>query len=111
MSTLGDPLTDLGLLVMYTELAAQFAGVIPGVALAPGFPSGGELIERYAAESGRDVGRVDWYVAFASFKLAVVLEGIHFRYSQGRTVGAGFDRVGALVPLFVEHGLTALKER
>ncbi|WP_329562892.1 phosphotransferase family protein [Kitasatospora sp. NBC_01266] len=111
MSTLGDPLTDLGLLAMYTDLAGQFAGVIPGVALAPGFPGGPELIERYAAESGRDVRQVDWYVAFASFKLAVVLEGIHFRYSQGRTVGAGFDRVGELVPLFVEHGLTALKER
>jgi aminoglycoside phosphotransferase (APT) family kinase protein len=111
MSTLGDPLTDLGLLVMYTELAAEFAGVIPGVALAPGFPSGAELIDRYADRSGRDVAAVDWYVAFASFKLAVVLEGIHYRYSQGRTVGAGFDRVGGLVPLFVAHGLTALKER
>ncbi|WP_327069854.1 phosphotransferase family protein [Kitasatospora sp. NBC_01302] len=111
MSTLGDPLTDLGLLVMYTELAAEFAGVIPGVALAPGFPSGAELIDRYAGRSGRDVAAVDWYVAFASFKLAVVLEGIHFRYGQGRTVGAGFDRVGELVPLFVAHGLTALKER
>ncbi|MFE0458502.1 phosphotransferase family protein [Kitasatospora sp. NPDC058965] len=110
MSTLGDPLTDLGLLVMYTDLAGQFAGVIPGVALAPGFPSGSELVRRYAAGSGRDVTGVDWYVAFASFKLAVVLEGIHFRFAQGRTVGAGFDRVGALVPLFVDHGLTALKE-
>ncbi|PYC84028.1 acyl-CoA dehydrogenase [Streptomyces tateyamensis] len=110
MSTLGDPLTDLGLLVMYTDLAGQFAGVIPGVALAPGFPSGPELVERYAAGSGRDVSGVDWYVAFASFKLAVVLEGIHFRFAQGRTVGAGFDRVGALVPHFVDHGLAALKE-
>ncbi|MFI9271135.1 phosphotransferase family protein [Kitasatospora sp. NPDC052896] len=110
MSTLGDPLTDLGLLVMYTQLAGRFAGVIPGVALAPGFPSSAELVDRYARGSGRDVSAVPWYVAFASFKLAVVLEGIHFRYSQGRTVGAGFDRVGELVPRFVEHGLTALKE-
>lgn len=111
MSTLGDPLTDLGLLAMYTELAGRFAGVIPGVALAPGFPSSAELIERYAERSGRDVSAIGWYVAFASFKLAVVLEGIHYRFSQGRTVGGGFDQVGALVPHFVEHGLTALKER
>ncbi|GAA1945460.1 phosphotransferase family protein [Kitasatospora viridis] len=111
MSTLGDPLTDLGLLVMYTELADRFAGVIPGVALAPGFPGSAELVGRYAAGSGRDVSSVDWYVAFASFKLAVVLEGIHFRFQQGGTVGAGFDRVGALVPIFVQHGLDALKER
>ncbi|MDH6109673.1 aminoglycoside phosphotransferase (APT) family kinase protein [Kitasatospora sp. MAP12-15] len=111
MSTLGDPLTDLGLLVTYTELADRFAGVLPGVALAPGFPTGRELAARYAQGSGRDIAAVNWYVAFASFKLAVVLEGIHYRYSQGRTVGSGFDRVGALVPLFVDHGLTALKER
>ncbi|GAA1142325.1 aminoglycoside phosphotransferase (APT) family kinase protein [Kitasatospora gansuensis] len=111
MSTLGDPLTDLGLLVMYTELARQYDGILPGAALAPGFPCTAELVGRYAASSGRDVSTLGWYVGFASFKLAVVLEGIHYRYSQGRTVGAGFDRVGELVPLFVQFGLTSLKER
>ncbi|MCC9307148.1 phosphotransferase family protein [Kitasatospora sp. RB6PN24] len=110
MSTLGDPLTDLGLLVMYTELAEQFDGVIPGVALAPGFPGSAELVDRYAAGARRDVSSVTWYVAFASFKLAVVLEGIHFRFRQGGTVGADFDRIGELVPAFVQHGLHSLKE-
>ncbi|MER5636137.1 phosphotransferase family protein [Kitasatospora sp. NPDC002227] len=110
MSTLGDPLTDLGLLVMYTELARQYDGILPGAALAPGFPTTAELVGHYAKHSGRDVSALGWYVGFASFKLAVVLEGIHFRYSQGRTVGQGFDRVGELVPLFVRFGLTSLKE-
>ncbi|WP_431677736.1 phosphotransferase family protein [Kitasatospora sp. KL5] len=111
MSTLGDPLTDLGLLVMYTELARRFDGVLPGAALAEGFPETAELVARYAAGSGRDVSALGWYTGFASFKLAVVLEGIHYRFTQGGTVGAGFDRVGELVPLFVQFGLTALKER
>jgi aminoglycoside phosphotransferase (APT) family kinase protein len=111
MSTLGDPLTDLGLLVMYTELARRFDGALPGAALAPGFPATAELVDRYSAGSGRDVSALAWYVGFASFKLAVVLEGIHYRFTQGRTVGAGFDRVGELVPLFVSFGLTSLKER
>ncbi|GAA4993696.1 phosphotransferase family protein [Kitasatospora paranensis] len=111
MSTLGDPLTDVGLLVMYTELARRFDGALPGAALAPGFPTTAELVGRYAAGSGRDVSALGWYVGFASFKLAVVLEGIHYRFTQGRTVGAGFDRVGELVPLFVSFGLTSLKER
>ncbi|MDH6123778.1 phosphotransferase family protein [Kitasatospora sp. GP82] len=111
MSTLGDPLTDLGLLVMYTELARQYNGILPGAALAEGFPDTAELVGRYAADSGRDVTSLGWYVGFASFKLAVVLEGIHYRYTQGRTVGAGFDRVGQLVPAFVQFGLTSLKER
>ncbi|MFG2694298.1 phosphotransferase family protein [Kitasatospora sp. NPDC048407] len=109
MSTIGDPLTDLGLLVMYTELARRFDGVLPGAALAPGFPGTDELVRRYAELSGRDVSGLGWYVGFASFKLAVVLEGIHFRFTQGGTVGAGFDRVGDMVPLFVEFGRTSVE--
>ncbi|KJK56384.1 phosphotransferase family protein [Saccharothrix sp. ST-888] len=111
MSTLGDPLTDLGLLVMYTELARRYDGILPGAALAEGFPDTAGLVGRYAAGSGRDVSALGWYVGFASFKLAVVLEGIHFRFTQGGTVGTGFDRVGELVPIFVQFGLTSLKER
>ena len=42
---------------------------------------------------GRDVGDLHWYVGFAAFKLAVILEGVHFRYTKGQTVGAGFDTV------------------
>ncbi|MEU3960792.1 phosphotransferase family protein [Streptomyces buecherae] len=110
MSTLGDPLSDLGLLAMYTELPEVPNSPLSTVRGAPGHPSGAELIDRYAARSGRDVGRVAWYVAFAFFKLAVIAEGIHYRYTLGQTVGAGFDRVGALVPLLVDRGLTTLEE-
>ncbi|MFE0085576.1 phosphotransferase family protein, partial [[Kitasatospora] papulosa] len=46
----------------------------------------------------------------AWFKLAVILEGIHYRYTLGQTVGAGFDRIGDLVPVFIAHGLTTLQE-
>ncbi|MFV2120700.1 phosphotransferase family protein [Streptomyces sp. Act-28] len=110
MSTLGDPLTDLGLLVMYSTPLDVPGSVIGTTATAAGHPAAGELVERYAARSGRDVSRLAWYTAFAWFKLAVILEGIHYRYTLGRTVGAGFDRIGELVPLFIEHGLTTLQE-
>ncbi|OEJ96913.1 phosphotransferase family protein [Streptomyces thermolilacinus] len=110
MSTLGDPLTDLGLLVMYSTPLDIPGGVISTTASAAGHPAAGELVERYAARSGRDVSRLAWYTAFAWFKLAVILEGIHYRYTLGQTVGAGFDRIGELVPLFIEHGLTTLQE-
>lgn len=53
---------------------------------------------------------VSWYTAFAYFKLAVILEGIHYRYTLGQTVGAGFDRIGDIVPAFIDHGLTTLQE-
>ncbi|MCZ7461261.1 phosphotransferase family protein [Streptomyces sp. WMMC940] len=110
MSTLGDPLTDLGLLVMYSRKLELPNSPISTTAGAPGHPDALELVERYAARSGRDTSAVSWYTAFAWFKLAVILEGIHYRYTLGQTVGAGFDRIGELVPLFIEHGLTTLQE-
>ncbi|MER5887593.1 phosphotransferase family protein [Streptomyces sp. NPDC001941] len=110
MSTLGDPLTDLGLLVMYSARLELPHSPISTTAAAAGHPSPAELVQRYAERSGRDVSGVGWYTAFAWFKLAVILEGIHYRYTLGQTVGAGFDRIGELVPVFIEHGLTTLQE-
>ncbi|CAL9396624.1 phosphotransferase family protein [Streptomyces sp. enrichment culture] len=110
MSTLGDPLTDLGLLVMYSSPLGMPDSPVSTTAQAAGHPAPAELIERYAARSGRDVTTVAWYTAFAWFKLAVILEGIHYRYTLGQTVGRGFDRIGDLVPVFIEHGLTTLQK-
>lgn len=110
MSTLGDPLTDLGLLVMYSERLDVPDAPVSTTAEAAGHPRPEELIERYAAASGRDVSRINWYTAFAWFKLAVILEGIHYRYTLGQTVGAGFDRIGDLVPVFIDNGLTTLRK-
>ncbi|MFH8341399.1 phosphotransferase family protein [Streptomyces sp. AM6-12] len=110
MSTLGDPLTDLGLLVMYSRTLDVPDSPVSTTAEAPGHPAPEELIERYAARSGRDVSAVSWYEAFAFFKLAVILEGIHYRFTLGQTVGRGFDRIGELVPVFIDHGLTTLQE-
>ncbi|WP_225845795.1 phosphotransferase family protein [Streptomyces sp. HPF1205] len=108
MSTLGDPLTDLGLLVMYTEQRATDGLPAPTTGGAPGHPSPAEIVRRYAERSGRDVAAVDWYTAFAYFKLAVILEGIHYRWTLGRTLGAGFDRIGEVVPVFIDRGLRTL---
>ncbi|MFF7730319.1 phosphotransferase family protein [Streptomyces sp. NPDC008001] len=110
MSTLGDPLTDLGLLVMYSEQEPVPGSPISTTREAPGHPGPAEIVERYAAASGRDVSALPWYTAFAYFKLAVILEGIHYRYTLGQTVGAGFDRIGQLVPYFIDNGLTTLRK-
>ncbi|HKN96085.1 MAG TPA: phosphotransferase family protein [Pseudonocardiaceae bacterium] len=108
MSTLGDPLADVGLLVVYTS-GRRGDDVITGdVTSAPGFPPTDELIERYARRTGFDVSGLDWYVALNCFKLAVVLEGIHYRFSHGQTVGEGFDVIGQRVPGLVREGLAAL---
>ncbi|GAB7051879.1 phosphotransferase family protein [Catenuloplanes indicus] len=109
MSTLGDPLADLGLHVVYlgTPMPAARGSHDP-VTTVPGHPTTGELITRYAARSGRDTGNLGWYTAMSAFKLAVILEGVHYRYTQGKTVGAGFDTIGARVQPLVDRGLAAL---
>jgi hypothetical protein len=49
-----------------------------------------------------------WYLAFAWFKFAVILEGIHYRRTLGLTAGEGFEGVAKLVPAAIRHGLNAL---
>jgi aminoglycoside phosphotransferase (APT) family kinase protein len=110
MSTLGDPLADLGLMVAYATREAPDDSVIANVSGAPGYPSTDEVIAHYAQRSGRDVSELDWYIAFNFFKLAVITEGIYFRFSQGKTVGEGFEQVGALVEPVVAQGNATLKE-
>jgi aminoglycoside phosphotransferase (APT) family kinase protein len=110
MSTLGDPLTDLGLLLVYWDRLPDLEhSVVTGVGARHGFPDGTTLVDWYATRTGADLSMLDWYVALASFKLAVILEGIHYRYSKGLTVGEGFEQVGTLVPPLVELGLAHIR--
>ena len=55
------------------------------------------VISTYADSSGLDLEPLPWYIAFGSFKLAVIVEGIHYRHSLGKTVGEGFGGIGDLV--------------
>ncbi|MDU0294306.1 phosphotransferase family protein [Saccharothrix longispora] len=109
MATLGDPLADVGLLCVYWNgIGAREDDPVTGtVPTLPGFPGAGEMVRRYAERSGADVANLDWYTAFAYFKLAVILEGIHFRFTRGKTVGAGFDQIGHLTLPLVRQGLAA----
>ncbi len=108
MATLGDPLTDVGLLVVYQRLGTLGDG--PMACAAPGYPSEAAVVSRYAERSGRDIADLGFYIALASFKLAVIMEGIHFRYVHGQTVGEGFEGVGTQVEPLVAAGLAELKE-
>jgi aminoglycoside phosphotransferase (APT) family kinase protein len=108
MATLGDPLTDLGLLVVYQRMDRLHEG--PMASEAPGYPSGTEILDRYAQASGRDLSDLGFYIALGSFKLAVILEGIHYRYVHGQTVGEGFDQIGTQVEPLVVSGLAELRK-
>ncbi len=111
MATLGDPLTDVGLLVVYQTLSVDDDFVMPLMSPAAGFLTPDQMVERYARGSDRDLSHLDWYVGFGYFKLAVVAEGIHRRYLQGKTVGTGFDHFGAAVPKLLDAASAALADR
>jgi len=84
LCTLGDPLADLGLLLVYWTDPGDGMSALPDSATAqPGFPTKADIVERYAAASGRDVSAVDYYVAFGYWKLACILEGVYARYKGG----------------------------
>lgn len=106
MATLGDPLVDLGIFALYWDIADLPGGAVPSaVDPAAGYPSFDELVDVYAAQAGIATPDLRWYRAFAAYKLAVILEGIHYRYQAGDTVGEGFDRMGALVEPLARKGL------
>jgi aminoglycoside phosphotransferase (APT) family kinase protein len=111
MATIGDPITDLALMLAYDQLAHHPLGDgIANASTATGFPGRTSVIALYARSAGRGVSGLNFYLALAFFKLAGILEGIHYRYVHGLTVGAGFERAGALVDPALSAGLAAIQE-
>jgi len=84
LCTLGDPLADLGLLMVYwSGPTDEPSGTTFGTTTAEGFLNRAQLAERYAKVSGRDISHLDYYVAFAYWKLACIIEGVYARYISG----------------------------
>jgi aminoglycoside phosphotransferase (APT) family kinase protein len=95
MSTLGDPLADLGYCLIYwvdpdDDFSTSSVGTASAFAALDGFLRRRELIEEYAARSGRDVSAIDFYQVLALYKLAIISEGIYARFMMGQTLGDDF---------------------
>ena len=85
LCTLGDPLADLGLLMVYwVEPDDEVIPLFRPATVEPGFPSRVELAAHYAAVSGRDISGLDYFVALGYWKLAVILEGVLARFRGGQ---------------------------
>ena len=97
MATLGDPLTDMGLFLVYWGRDQGNLAGSSNVDTEAGFLSRDQVIARYADRSGRDVSQLDFYEMLAAYKLAIILAGIEARYRMGKTVGEGFDHIGNMV--------------
>jgi aminoglycoside phosphotransferase (APT) family kinase protein len=82
LCTLGDPLADVGYLGVYW-VKDDGEGRHNDPSSAPGFPTYRDLVDRYAARTGRDVSNIDYFVAFSHWRLAVISEGVYARYLHG----------------------------
>jgi aminoglycoside phosphotransferase (APT) family kinase protein len=85
LCTLGDPLADVGLLMVYwSEPGDELIPLAEPATSEPGFPRRDELRARYAERSGRDLSELDFFVALGYWKLAIILEGVYARYAAGQ---------------------------
>ncbi|KAA9157753.1 phosphotransferase family protein [Amycolatopsis acidicola] len=88
LSTQGDPLADLGWLMLYWQPEQRLAAVLPSGSELPGFPAAADLTARYAAGSGLDLTDLPYYIAFAAWRLAVITLGVASRYRRGGRAGS-----------------------
>jgi len=95
MFTIGDPLADLGtLLALWSDPGEGPPSMNPMPTQTPGFLTRSQAIARYGERTGRDVSGVPYYLVFGTFKMAVVLQQIYFRFHRGQTQDARFASLG-----------------
>jgi aminoglycoside phosphotransferase (APT) family kinase protein len=105
LCTLGDPLADVGLLMVYwSEAGDELIPLFDPPTVAAGFPTRDEIKHRYAEGSGRDLSQLDFYVALGYWKLAIILEGFYARYAAGQygKPDEGFQEFAKIVERLAE---------
>jgi aminoglycoside phosphotransferase (APT) family kinase protein len=110
--TLGDPLADVGLLMVYwTEASDEHPMLLTAPTTVEGFPSRKELLDRYAEASGRDLSQIEFYTAFGYWKLACIVEGVYARYVGGAMGGSasGFEGFATQVERCAEAAAAAVE--
>ncbi|GGE12528.1 hypothetical protein GCM10011571_12430 [Marinithermofilum abyssi] len=106
MTTIGDPLFDLAVALGYwaqPDDSEELIHVLPTVTHYPGFISREEFIERYAQKSGRDLSSMHFYIPFAYFKMAVILQQIFARWKRGQTKDKRFASFGERVRHLIRY--------
>src|SRR5215211_1325762 len=112
LCTLGDPLADVGLLLVYwSEPGDEFTPLSEAATSATGFPARDLVRSRYAELSGRDLSEIDFYVALGYWKLAIILEGVFARYAAGQygKTDEGFHEFAKAVERLAEAADAAVK--
>jgi aminoglycoside phosphotransferase (APT) family kinase protein len=104
--TLGDPLTDVAyLLATYPDVDDEHGVLLSlsSVVNGDGFMTRAELAARYAAASGRPVGNLDWYLAFAQWKVAIILDGSYRKHLHGLADDPFFAELELGVPELIQR--------
>jgi aminoglycoside phosphotransferase (APT) family kinase protein len=109
MATVGDPLLDLAISLSYwvqPDDPPEMQTLLPTVTTRPGFLTRDDLMRRYAGQTGRNLSDMPFYLTFAYFKLAGILQQIYARWKHGQTQDERFSRFGRSVTLLVHHAET-----
>jgi aminoglycoside phosphotransferase (APT) family kinase protein len=113
MSTIGDPLFDLGVTLGYWTDPDEPEGMTTSscfISRMPGAVSRKEFARIYSEHSGRDVSNMNYYYVFALIKLAVVLQQIYFRYHEGLTKDERFAPLKFAVPMLAERANMCIEQ-
>ena len=108
MCTIGDPLSDLGTALAYWVNAGDpepLQEIRWGPTTHGGSMTRVQIVERYAAKTGRNVAHMDFYLVFARFKIAVIVQQIYYRYHQGFTKDERFASMPAVVETLLQASL------
>lgn len=108
MCTIGDPLTDLGCALAYWIDANDLPEILEtrwGPTTYPGSLTRAQLVQRYAQKTGRDVSDMAFYLVFARFKIAVIVQQIYYRYHQGLTHDERFATMPERIKLLLRAAL------
>ncbi len=110
MATIGDPLADLGTALAYWVEASDpedLQEIRWSPSTYPGSMTRSELVNRYQRLTGRDMSQMRFYLVFARFKIAVIVQQIYYRYHQGLTADPRFAEMPAAVQALLRASLLA----
>lgn len=113
MSTLGDPLMDLGTSLAYWSMNTDSPMItkgFPSPTAMEGNPGRNELVELYAQKSGRSIDNLVFYYAFGLFKIAVIVQQIYYRYDKGLTTDPRFKDLNKATQLFTTMAWQAIQK-
>ena len=116
MTTVGNPLADLGVAMSYWVKADDPEGLVmafgkPPITIKKGFITRTEAIELYARKSGKDVSNMHFYMTFAYFKLAVICQQIYYRYKKGQTNDHRFKQFNITVNALLQHAISSSEQQ